>query len=288
MAGGGDKKNRKYYFGRNYLDRNYLKKDYADRNYSERHGKYYDEYDEPEGHVDSELVRWLKDVLSPGKICSLCGRDAGHRGFSSGWVNLCGMCASTLALECCPECTAFYAPEVGHECMHLGSNMTAFAPYDGIIRLKLRQLKYSDNAGLAEIMGTLAVAAWRKRGWQADVIVPVPLYESRLKSRGFNQSMLLALIAGERLRLPIEEQALVRTRHTAAQHNLGAEARRRNVQGAFAPGAGIAAVRGKRVILLDDIITTGATMQGCADVLRTAGAAEIYCLAVAGSGRHNF
>lgn len=292
MAGGdkksGYKRNGDKKSGKNYSDREYFSREYFNREYLGRYGKYYDDRDESEEHADSELVRWLKDLFSPGKVCSLCGKDAGYRGTSYGWVNLCESCASTLAMECCPECTALYFPGIGHECAHLGSNMTVFAPYDGVVRSKIRRLKYSDNSGLAEILGALAVAAWCRHDWQADVIVPVPLYESRLKSRGFNQSMLLALIVGESLGLPVEEQALVRTRYTAAQHNLGLEARRQNVSGAFAPGTGIAAVRGKRVILLDDIITTGATMQSCADVLRDAGVAEVYCLAVAGSGRHNF
>jgi ComF family protein len=102
--------------------------------------------------------------------------------------------------------------------------------------------------------------------------VPVPLHPVRLRERGFNQSALLAAEAGRHLERSVDVDALRRTRPTAAQTGLPASERRSNVRGAFAAAAGLPA---RRVLLIDDVMSTGSTARECARVLRRAGAREV-------------
>jgi ComF family protein len=114
----------------------------------------------------------------------------------------------------------------------------------------------------------------------ADVLVPVPLHTRRLRERGYNQSALLADEVGKRNGLPVVTDSLVRLRHTKAQvKTTSAEERQSNLAGAF--GCRDANLAGKRVLLVDDVCTTGATLNSCAIALRDAGASSIWGLALA-------
>jgi len=111
----------------------------------------------------------------------------------------------------------------------------------------------------------------------ADLLAPVPLHPKRIKKRGFNQSLLLArAFPGA----PVAREAVVRTRHTAPQVGLNPKQRQDNVKGAFAV-TDPALVKGKHVLLVDDLYTTGATVKECARVLRRAGARRVEVLTVA-------
>jgi ComF family protein len=110
----------------------------------------------------------------------------------------------------------------------------------------------------------------------ADLLAPVPLHPKRLKARGFNQALLLAQAFPDK---PLAREALVRVRHTRPQVGLNPKERRDNVKGAFAvPDP--AQVRGKNVLLVDDLLTTGATVKECARVLIKAGAKRVELLTV--------
>jgi ComF family protein len=116
----------------------------------------------------------------------------------------------------------------------------------------------------------------------ADLILPVPLYPSRLWWRRFNQSAMLALALSRLSGVPVDSLVLKRVRRTASQVGLTADQRRRNVAGAFRVEKGREAqVRGKKVVVVDDVITTGATAEACARVLKRAGAARVDMLALA-------
>ena len=109
-------------------------------------------------------------------------------------------------------------------------------------------------------------------------LVPVPVHEARLRQRGYNQASLLARALGARAGLPVLE-VLERRRATARQHGLGKAARLHNLRGAFALRTGAAVPSG--LILVDDILTTSATLEACAGVLRSAGAASVFGFAIA-------
>lgn len=113
-----------------------------------------------------------------------------------------------------------------------------------------------------------------------DVIVPVPLHKRRLRSRGFNQALLLAELLAHEWRLPLERRALRRVRWTEPQITLTAAERRENVRGAFAVADNVA-VAGKCVLLVDDVLTTGSTVEECARTLKRSGAVGVAVVTVA-------
>ena len=155
------------------------------------------------------------------------------------------------------------------------------APFAGAARAAIHALKYDGERRLAAPLGALLARRWRRAGAGGDLLVPVPVHLQRLRERGFNQAALLADSAGRCLGLPVVE-ALMREQATVAQHGLGRMARATNVGGAFLPEPSWAdAVAGRWVVLVDDVVTTGATLTACAAALRRAGAASVAAVTVA-------
>jgi ComF family protein len=155
----------------------------------------------------------------------------------------------------------------------------AAAVYGGGVREAIHGLKFGGRRSLARPLGDLVSeqcgAALTER---PDALVPVPLARARERERGFNQAALLAERLAERLALRVRERWLVRLRATAPQSDLAAPERRANVAGAFAAAP---AVAGLHVVIVDDVITTAATVGECASALRAAGARRVGVLAVA-------
>ena len=194
-----------------------------------------------------------------GPLCPCCGRL-----LSGGAAHLCGPCQT--------EPPPF-------------SRVRAAVLYDevGPPGQAIKGFKYSRRQDMLPVMhywlrSPLCLELVR----DADLVAPIPLHPSRLRQRGFNQALLLARAFPE---VPLERELLHRQRPTHPQAGLNPEERRNNVQGAFAVHrAGL--VRGKRILLIDDVFTTGATVRECARVLRQAGAREIDVIAVA-RARHD-
>ena len=148
----------------------------------------------------------------------------------------------------------------------------------------IHALKYKGKRRLAEPLGLLLAETYRRQArlpLPPDALLPVPLHKSRLAERGYNQSTLLARVVSRELGLPLVEDALSRVRNTPQQVGLSGGQRRKNVAGAFACRPGHPLVEGRRVVLLDDVRTTGATMTACAEALLAAGAREVWGLALA-------
>jgi ComF family protein len=149
------------------------------------------------------------------------------------------------------------------------------------VRDAVHALKFSGKTALAAPLGDLLLEAC---AWDLpvapDLIVPVPLHRARARARGFNQATLLARRVARRLGLPVRARALRRVRPTRAQADLSGSERRTNVRGAFAARAA-AAVTGRHVLLVDDVLTTGATASECARALLGAGARSVGVLTVA-------
>lgn len=161
----------------------------------------------------------------------------------------------------------------------------SLGPYEGSLKTVVQELKYRRRHRLA---GRLAEALLAQPAVQSvltpDVLLaPVPLHPRRERERGYNQSELIARALGRSTGLPVLTHALVRRRDTPAQAGLGAAARRRNVAGAFAVRQA-PAVAGHIVVLVDDVLTTGATARTCASALRGAGAIAVRLLTVARVG----
>jgi ComF family protein len=153
--------------------------------------------------------------------------------------------------------------------------------YEGAAREAVRALKYNYLSALAQPMAQLmARYLEEEEGIEADLVVAVPLYGRRRRLRGYNQSALLARGLSRLCGLSLAERGLVRRRNTPPQaRSVDAEARRRNVADAFV--ADRRRVEGKRVLLIDDVMTTGATLDACARALRQAGAASVWGLTFA-------
>jgi len=148
--------------------------------------------------------------------------------------------------------------------------------FEGPLRQAIHHLKYNGRACLAEPLGSLIVERWEKAALPADLIVPVPLHPARLRERGYNQSTLLAHQLAQACGLPVVEDALRRVKATLPQITLNAEQRKVNVQDAFEAQADL--VQGRRVLLIDDVCTTGATLAACSHALKQAGATSVWAL----------
>lgn len=155
------------------------------------------------------------------------------------------------------------------------------APFSGSVRAALHALKYEGARDLAGPLGTAMARRWQVAGRGGVALVPVPVHPGRLRERGYDQAVLLAAAAGRELGLPVVA-AVSRTHSTTAQHGLGRADRARNVGRRFAVPEGLSgAVRGRWHILVDDVVTTGATLSACATALLAAGAAGVSALTVA-------
>jgi ComF family protein len=212
----------------------------------------------------------LLDILIP-PACAGCGRYG---------VALCASCIGTFRPPSRDE-DRFAAPDSGAvvgECLTLA--ISAFA-YDGRLRRALGALKYAGARNAAAPVATAALPAFRRllRISGPVPVVPVPLHPERQRERGYNQATLLGDALAARSGASVT-CALVRTAATTRQHELDRAARLRNLASAFEP-----ADFGRRAptaaILVDDILTTSATMEACAAVLRRAGAAEVYGFTIA-------
>lgn len=223
----------------------------------------------------------LRDILYPeGAVCVACGalhaRDAQ-------W-SLCETCEAALSLLQGPRCPGCGGPGEGlcRRCRARGPGsldaVTAAFAYTGTARLLVRALKYD---GVHTAARALAAGMFRVRPKTPfDAIVPVPLHRWRERSRGFNQAETLSRLLGEAMGLPVLP-LLTRARRTGTQTRLTASERADNVEGAFAASA---EALGLRLLLVDDVLTTGATAEACACALKAAGALRVELLAAAKAG----
>jgi len=213
--------------------------------------------------------RALLDQPTRGPLCESCWSRVGRHG---GSVCSCGtpLAGATAA---CGRCRRGLSPfERGF----------SVGPYDGALRLLVHELKFRGRQRVAtRLAETILSDPASAKTLTADaVLVPVPLHPHRRRERGFNQSELLADAVARRSGLAVASAALVRRKETPPQTGLSAASRRANVAGAFAVRRQ-AQVSGRVVVLVDDVVTTGATARACAQALRRAGAREVRLLTVA-------
>jgi ComF family protein len=155
------------------------------------------------------------------------------------------------------------------------------APFAGTVRHALHALKYKGERRLAEPLGDAIAARWVRSGGGGHLLVPVPVHAARRRERGYDQAELIAGVAARRLALPMLPAA-ERTRATAAQYRLDRQHRAANVATAFAVRQGLERrVEDRDVVLVDDVVTTGATLAATASVLLRAGARSVAAITVA-------
>lgn len=152
--------------------------------------------------------------------------------------------------------------------------------FQGVLRQAIHRFKYGGFRALAPPLAELLARDLESKPLPAEVLVPVPLHARRLRERGYNQSALLARELGRLTRLPVNEETLFRHRNSRAQvRTPDSEERRANVSGVF--GCSDGGLSGRRVLLIDDVCTTGATLNSCAIALKTEGIASVWGLALA-------
>lgn len=212
---------------------------------------------------------WCARPSPCAPACANCVASLPHN------LRACRACAAPLVsatpLSVCTHCLS-EAPPQDH-------SWAAFR-YETPVAQAIVELKFRGRLAAAHLFGRLMAEQLARRAAPLpEVLIPVPLHPSRLRRRGYNQSVELGREIARRLSLRLEPAAARRTLATGEQTRLDAGARKRNVRGAFAAEA--ARVRGRHVALLDDVITTGATVAELARTLRAAGAARIEAWAVA-------
>ena len=209
-----------------------------------------------------------------------------------GASGLCPACAREIVpvgLPQCARCGHALAPE--GPCFNCAGRTPAFARaramggYEGVLRTAIHHFKYRDRPQLDAPLGGLLAAFARANGaalngLRFDALIPVPMHAVRKRLRGYNQSERLARVLSVELALPLATGVLLRTRATRAQVGLTAATRLTNLQGAFAVRRA-ETVRGKTLLLIDDVATTGSSLHECAAVLKSAGAKAVYALTLA-------
>ena len=211
----------------------------------------------------------LLDLAFPA-VCVGCGREG---------IALCGPCGQALAARAGEPAGAFVGmpSDVPLPLVQL----EWCAPYGGVVRDALHALKYRGDQRLAGPLGAAAAERWREASIGGDALVHVPVHPARRAARGYDQAELLARAASAALGSPFVA-ALRRDRATAPQYELGRDRRAANVAAAFTVDPRRrAAVAGLWLVLVDDVVTTGATLVACAEALLDAGAAAVSALTIA-------
>lgn len=236
--------------------------------------------------MDASLPQRLLDLLFPPR-CVHCETPG---------ALLCVACRADIAAPVGPRCEHCDLPlyaRGGTRCAMCDRLVTqgqssaidrivVASVYKGPLGSAIRALKFRRQRRLAAPLGGLLIDAARRAGLAVDIIIPMPLHVGRRRERGYNQTSLLARPLARALDVPLREDLLLRSRATQPQTRLTVSQRHVNVSGAFTLTALAAtALAGKRIALVDDVTTTGATLDAAAHALLAARPAAIYALAVA-------
>ncbi len=193
-----------------------------------------------------------KSILKiSGKICDLCGYPIRDN-------------------QVCQGCNK-YDP-------HFDA-IRSWAVYSGSVKEAIHSLKYQNNLSLGEVFSHSLAGLVKKAGWKVDAVIPVPLSKARMKQRGYNQAWLLGYPVALQLQVPIDTSSVQRTKNTESQVHLNPEERAVNLKDAF--GSTKMRWKDKNVLLIDDVITTGSTINECARALKFSGVKEVYGVSVA-------
>jgi competence protein ComFC len=207
----------------------------------------------------------------------------------------CGKMGDLLCASCCqklprllppfcqkcgkPESSGVLCPACWGQQTDIDGIRSVFR-FEGTVRRAIHDLKYRNLKSIAACLATLMANYLRDNPVHGDLLVPVPLHRRRLRERGYNQSSLLAEKLGKLTALPVLDGSLCRLKDSLPQaRTTTVEERRRNVEKAFACQNG--KLRGKTFILIDDVCTSGATLESCAAALKTAGAVSVWGLTLA-------
>ncbi|WP_034601961.1 ComF family protein [Clostridiisalibacter paucivorans] len=204
-------------------------------------------------------------------ICPLCRKHINRIG-----DHICSICGKPLEKG--------YIPHICHECIQFKRYFDrAIAPvvYEGRIKEAIHRYKYNKKPYMYKVFGPMMMKKLIEEDMDSfDIIVPVPLHRKRWINRGFNQSLLLAKYISKIIDKPIIDKRLIKKIDTTAQNKLDKIERLKNVKGAFKVKKG-EIFKNKEILLIDDVFTTGATVNECSKILKEAGGKKVYVLTIA-------
>ncbi|MBI5184166.1 MAG: ComF family protein [Nitrospinae bacterium] len=209
-------------------------------------------------------------------ICERCMAGLSAGGMGPG----CGICGKPFSIDfqtssyLCGDCSSGPPPY---------DLLRSIRGYDGVFKELIHDFKYHKLPGLGKDLGKLLISFMQKSGFPMDfdLLIPVPVHKKKLVERGYDPPFLLAENLAREFHVPISIKCLVKAKRTAPQVSLRRKERLQNLKGAFALAGDGGAARGKRVLLLDDVLTTGATMRECSLVLKEGGADRVYGVTLA-------
>ena len=223
-----------------------------------------------------QLLWEALDWLYPPR-CGGCG-TLGAR-----WCTECTQNTIEIMPPICPICGN---PNIKSEpcarCLSsppLYTSLRSYSVFSGSIREAIHRLKYQHDIGLGEVLARLMLTRIEKLNWSLDLITSVPLGLVRFRERGYNQATLLARPISLFLKIPFSSKALSRTRETRTQVGLSVYERMENISGAFLAKNEL--VQGKNILVVDDVATSGATLNACARALLDGGASKVYGFSLA-------
>ncbi|WP_020677288.1 ComF family protein [Geopsychrobacter electrodiphilus] len=234
-----------------------------------------------------QQISGLVDLLFP-PVCPIC--RVLLRGASSPFCLSCVSNISPLPAGRCSRCALPFVSEnsSAHLCAECCrkppcfSQVSAAGLYAGSLKTALQRFKYSGAIDLDRPLVSLLLPRVSSVD-RDDIIVPVPMHVSRLRQRGYNQSLLLAKMLAFKLRRPLCSQVLQRIKDNPPQQGLGARQRALNLGGAFVSPRRL---DGRGILLVDDVMTTGATIRACAQALMVAGSGQVRVAVIARAPRH--
>ncbi len=234
---------------------------------------------ETPGARRAQVASWLRrslDLLFPPR-CVGCSR-------TGSWF--CSACIASVEPTPAPACRRCGRPGANDElCLRCRKHPAALdgvgvvAVHSGVLREAIHQFKYRPRRELAVPLGQMLFDHWQRARLPVDLVIPVPLHPARQKERGFNQANLLASVFCAHSELPLNAVDLVRERATTPQVGLGAREREANVRDAFSYAG--RALTGVRVLLIDDVCTSGATLEACAQALQEGRPKSVWALTLA-------
>lgn len=238
------------------------------------------------------LFNHIVNLIFPA-VCKQCGNPVSADTTTACFCNSCWDTLKWFDCPCCPRCGLPYnsidsvscqgRTSHGHLCgscrenpLHFDKAISA-GPYTGVLAEAIKLFKYRKKIHIGRALTEWAVESTTT--WFSDeklslCIIPVPLYVKRLREREFNQSVIIASVLSERLGVSVVTDALIKLCHTRPQVELGRKDRNENVAGVFSVCKGTS-LEGKDIILVDDVYTTGSTVNECAKVLKKHGAAHV-------------
>ena len=237
-------------------------------------------------NVFKGLYKRTLNMLFPAHIkCIVCGDDLPE----VRQIEVCDKCSAKLNFisknSCCKHCGS---PVYGDAevCLNCKDNKREFDQgrsvfvYDGEIEKLIAGLKFNNKPYLSRTLGRYLASLYQTLDWHIDMVIPVPMTEARKKWRGYNQAELLATEFCEAVHLPLNTQALQKVRETDEQKELSMQERQKNILDAFKVQDKYY-IKGKSILIIDDVMTTGATANACATALKKAHASKVYVLTIA-------